>query len=356
MHEQPTWSDEPIFATTPDAAPKTPDEAIVGGGFTLLDAGLFGVFSGQLDAMAIERAPEPPARMEPRAQTLDPYLRGDEYPVPTPGGAFGSGGGAALSVQEVDGTPSVANVDTIKVPNGTLTDLGSGDVSLSYENPANKGVASGYAGLDGSGLVPRAQLPAAVAYEDEANAFTALNQFKDVELDDQDGTPVADRRLRVIDGLIRASDTSQVEGRHVSRLSLEQITDAEVAASGITTRSKLPAAIAYEDEANAFTALNQFKDVELDDQDGTPVADRRLRVVDGLIRATDTSQVEGRHVSRASLQSIDQIRTTSGPTDLSVGAVADGELLQRVGSSVVGIAQAGVEAVANRVLRAERFI
>ena len=80
----------------------------------------------------------------------------------------------------------------------------------------------------------RPMLPAAVAYEDEANAFTALNQFKDIELDDQDVTPVADRRIRTIDGLIRATDTANVEGRNISRLSLEQITTAEInAAAGI---------------------------------------------------------------------------------------------------------------------------
>ena len=75
---------------------------------------------------------------------------------------------------------------------------------------------------------------------------------------DKDASPVADRKLRNEDGLIRAMDTSNVEGRYFSKLSLEQITDAEVAASGITTRSKLPADVAYEDEANVFTAAQTF--------------------------------------------------------------------------------------------------
>lgn len=41
------------------------------------------------------------------------------------------------------------------------------------EDTANKGASNGYAGLDSSGDVPRAQLPTAVAYEDEANVFTS---------------------------------------------------------------------------------------------------------------------------------------------------------------------------------------
>jgi hypothetical protein len=37
---------------------------------------------------------------------------------------------AALNVQEIDGTPSVSNVVTLKVTNGRLTDNGSGVVTL----------------------------------------------------------------------------------------------------------------------------------------------------------------------------------------------------------------------------------
>ncbi len=39
-------------------------------------------------------------------------------------------GGGLLAVEEVDGTPSVSGVNTIKVSNGTLTDDGGGIVSI----------------------------------------------------------------------------------------------------------------------------------------------------------------------------------------------------------------------------------
>jgi hypothetical protein len=55
----------------------------------------------------------------------------------------GGGGGAALTVQELDGTPSDTAVTVIKVPNGSLTDNGAGDVTLGYEpglgNPGTNG-------------------------------------------------------------------------------------------------------------------------------------------------------------------------------------------------------------------------
>jgi len=73
-----------------------------------------------------------------------------------------------------------------------------------------------------------------------------------------------------------------------------------------------------------------------DDMDGTPVADRLLEVNDGVWQAQTTGGVEGRYISRSSLESVDLIRTTTGPTDLSVGAIADGEFLKRSGSSIIG--------------------
>jgi hypothetical protein len=55
----------------------------------------------------------------------------------TDGGAGGNitiaasgGGGGSLTVEEVDGTPSVSSVDTIVVSNGTLTDDGGGQVTV----------------------------------------------------------------------------------------------------------------------------------------------------------------------------------------------------------------------------------
>lgn len=50
--------------------------------------------------------------------------------------------GASLTVKEVDGTPSVSSVETIRVSNGTLTDDGSGQVTITI------GAGGGTAGLD----------------------------------------------------------------------------------------------------------------------------------------------------------------------------------------------------------------
>ena len=49
--------------------------------------------------------------------------------------------GAALTVKEADGTPSVAGVDTIVVTNGTLTDDGGGQITLDFGSAATDSAA-----------------------------------------------------------------------------------------------------------------------------------------------------------------------------------------------------------------------
>lgn len=76
-------------------------------------------------------------------------------------------GGTALTVEEQDGTPSVSNVSTIKVPNDSLTDEGSGIISLDFATGTGSTVSlldindfsgavvttSGYSHDAGTGLV-----------------------------------------------------------------------------------------------------------------------------------------------------------------------------------------------------------
>jgi hypothetical protein len=49
----------------------------------------------------------------------------------------GGGGGGSITVEEEDGDPSVSDVDTIKVTNGTLTDNGDGSVSIEIGGSSN---------------------------------------------------------------------------------------------------------------------------------------------------------------------------------------------------------------------------
>jgi len=51
------------------------------------------------------------------------------------------GGGTALTVEEQDGTPSVTDVGTIRVTNGTLTDEGGGVAKLDFGSAATDGSA-----------------------------------------------------------------------------------------------------------------------------------------------------------------------------------------------------------------------
>lgn len=56
----------------------------------------------------------------------------------------GGGGGAALTVTEADASPSVANVDTIVFPNGTVTDDGGGQVTISLSGSGDVTAAANF--------------------------------------------------------------------------------------------------------------------------------------------------------------------------------------------------------------------
>ena len=84
-----------------------------------------------------------------------------------------------------------------------------------------------------------------------AKTWTAI-QIIDVtgglEWEDKDGTPIANRRLALIDGLFRARTILDAEGRFISRLSLEKITNAELDASVISGQTELAVAPELTDE------------------------------------------------------------------------------------------------------------
>lgn len=94
---------------------------------------------------------------------------------------------------------------------------------------------------------------------------------------------------------------------------------------GSTVRS-----FALEQQTNVFTVLQTIEaGLQVKDQDGTPVADRRLANIDGLLRARDTSNVEGRFISKASIEKLDT-------ANLNDNSVTDAILRDSAALSVIG--------------------
>lgn len=109
-----------------------------------------------------------------------------------------------------------------------------------YQLLAEKDAASGYAGLDAGARVPKIHLPTVTAYTDASQVWQLLQTFNaDIELADQDATPIAARRIRVIDGLLRVVTTVGVEGRFLSRASLELLRNSEIDPAAAIAYSKL---------------------------------------------------------------------------------------------------------------------
>lgn len=88
------------------------------------------VVSGSLDAARITTGTLPVVRGGTGAGTLTGLIKGNGT-SPFTAAVAGTDYQSVITIQEADGTPSVSPVTTIKVSNGTLTDNGSGTVTIS---------------------------------------------------------------------------------------------------------------------------------------------------------------------------------------------------------------------------------
>ena len=86
----------------------------------------------------------------------------------------GGGGGSALTVKEVDGIPSVTDVDTIVVTNGTLTDDGGGQVTISIDAAAGSG-GLGQVASSGTIWMPEVAPASGTLFDDEFVQGTAAS-------------------------------------------------------------------------------------------------------------------------------------------------------------------------------------
>ena len=89
----------------------------------------------------------------------------------TPGGSSSPSSSltGVLRVREVDGTPDVSNVDTIVVTNGTLTDDGSGVVTLDTGGGGGSATLAGLTDVDVTGVSDQQ----ALVYDNSASEWVA---------------------------------------------------------------------------------------------------------------------------------------------------------------------------------------
>ncbi len=77
------------------------------------------------------------------------------------------GGGSALTVKEADGVPSVDDVDTIVVTNGTLTDDGGGQVTIDTGGSGGGSGGLGQVAASGTIWMPEVAPASGTVYDDE---------------------------------------------------------------------------------------------------------------------------------------------------------------------------------------------
>ena len=147
-----------------------------------------------------------------------------------------------------------------------------------------KNIANGYAGLDGTGKISVAQVPTIV----DANIATHTST-----------------RISITN---KAQLNNQIAYRDVTLW----LTDAMIAAAGITTRSKLPAPIAYKDQANDWGAF--YQDHANMTAPAAPAAGRRRLYVDAA---------DGRLKVKTSAGTVIDLETTITPPPVTL--LPDGE-------------------------------
>lgn len=127
------------------------------------------------------------------------------------------------------------------------------------------------------------------------------------------------------------------------------------AASGLThqaTSSEGTAtSVARSDHVHGFTAPAAPADVIVQTADaGVATTFARADHLHNAVTAAPTQGIGGANSagSSTSLSRADHnhaLRTTTGPTDLTIGAIADGELLKRVGTGIVSVADVSIVTV-----------
>lgn len=87
--------------------------------------------------------------------------------IPVTAGTGGGGGGSPLTVKEVDGSPSVSNVTTIRVSNSSLTNDGGGQVTISTGGSTGDIVPVNISGTSMSYFEPNAPPATGTSIDDE---------------------------------------------------------------------------------------------------------------------------------------------------------------------------------------------
>ncbi len=138
----------------------------------------------------------------------------------------GGGGDAALTVQEEDGTPIDTAVTVIRVPNGTLTDNGVGDVSLGYAATAHTHPETDI--VDGSLLVRLADANY-IDLTDGGSTTLHTHAGGSGHTIKENGTGLTARTgLNFVDGLIATDDAGSDE----TDVNVDYATTAEIADVG----------------------------------------------------------------------------------------------------------------------------
>ena len=150
----------------------------------------------------------------------------------------------------------------------------------------------------------KADLPARTVYGDQANTFDNLHKQSfegevdfdnTIKLKDIGGAPVADRLIRLENGLIRFMTTLQSEGKFLSRNSVENFTNDNIAGGAAIVESKLNLNNPTHAKLHAVDHVNGTDDIQnaTAGQKGLATAAQitKLDGIEALADVTDTATI-----------------------------------------------------------------
>lgn len=246
------------------------------------------------------------------------------------------------AVVSAEGDYAASQIDNDSGVTGSHVSDALDQLDADKQDESEKAQADGYASLDGSGKVPTSQIPTsligAVSYQGTWNANT-----NDPTLASGVGTKghyyvVSVAGNTNLDGITDwlLGDWAIFNGSVWEKVDNTETVNSVFGRTGAVTAQANDYTHAQLDAIGANDHHNQVHGLGSSDHNDTTISGLNAKISDG-----DFVKLAGQIGGTAAVPDVRGIRTTTGPTLLTVGAIADGQLMQRSGSSVIGVAAGG---------------
>jgi len=247
------------------------------------------------------------------------------------------------AVTSAESDYAASQIDNDSSVTGSFVSDAIDELDSTKQAASEKAQANGYASLDGSTKVPIAQMPSAViggvSYQGTWNASTNTPAL---------ASGVGTKGYYYVVSVAGATNLDGITDWEIGDWAIFNGTIWEKVDNTATISSVFGRTGAVTAQANDYTHAQlstigvndhhgQVHDLSGSDHNNTTVAGFNAKISDG-----DFIKFAGQLGGTVALPDVRGIRTTTGPTLLTIGAIAEGQGLKRVGSTIVGASAGGI--------------